>query len=1223
MGTFHKLSNLIRVLTGEREGKKREELRIGLVFFPLLLVLISTFICVVNYKPGTFLSGWDTLHPEFNFKVYWDRIFFGVWQEHQGLGAVASQTHAAEIPRILILQLLNLFLPISFLRYAYFFLCLLLGPLGVYFFIDRVVLGKLPGKSKEPFAFLGALVYLLNLSTLQQFYVPLEMFATHFASLGWFCYFASKHIVGRSRRTFLYLFLVSFFSAPMAHTSTLWYAFFLVFSGYSLLYALHTLGFRFRAAKAFASIIFVLIISNAFWILPNVYFAVNHGVDVQNSKIHRLFSQEAFLQNREFGNLKSIALLKNFLFNWGENVGDGRYGALLDEWSSHLDKVGVKEVGYGVFALSVAGIFISIVFKKYRHVLPVIFIFGASYFFIANTNPPFDRFFALLQGNVPLFKEALRFPFTKFSIMLSFSYAVFFSVSVSAFYTLVGRACLFRTGMFLRSALIAFVTLALVYYMLPMFRGNLISTSMKIAIPHRYFDMFNFFSSQKENFRIATFPVNTMFGWQYYDWDKDNKLGYQGAGFLWFGIRQPIMDREFDRWFPTNEQYYREMSYAVYSTNPTIFSNLLNKYNIRFLILDESIMAMGDDPNTKALFIEEIKSLFNLSGRVLQVKDFGEGLYVFEVIDAKGKGFVYAPDTYAKVHDPISRGYVDVAYNKLGDYITGDLSSSSVYYPLRNIYSIGEEVLSDVLLVSGSTYKINILNDLGLSGLDKVGIYLPTEDFDEKALVGDPVYIGNTALSSSNNRLLGEFENNVFITKVDFSQLLVEPENCFSPDKNQLFGGGALTDGIYIKGKNTISCLTYPLIDILRGAQFGGKRGYFVLKVSFNYSSLTRETPMYCLLDRSKGTCLNNTNKFFSYSSGKAEDYVFLSYENVGNYYLRFMLDSVNSSEARTINYQDITLTVSEPSKKVDVGVEPSLPTINDQGNIIGNFFGFVNYNYDIKKVKRNLGFCGFKIPLEQSRVVETDNSGGSFIAYKSRDGFLCDFFLYPNLPHAFGYILEIRSKNVSGLPLRLCFKNNVSGRCDLYISLPENEDFATNYYLVPSGYYGDYGYSLDFVNLSYGNLPTENLLQSVRLLPFPYDYISNISYVYGSDKEISHENNLNVISSDKLAIPIYKVRTEGEGVLVLGQSYEEGWIMLHFGVGGGILPHYLVNSWANGWSVTCGGEDESGCRGDYLIVFWPQILEFLGLISLAIFIFFKLKTSRIGRSSSISQKAC
>src|SRR3989344_5392282 len=97
-------------------------------FFPIFLIAISIVLCVANYTPGTILSGWDTLHPEFNFPEYLKRIFFGVWQSHQGLGALSTQAHASELPRMILYYPLSFILPLTFLRYLYFFLTLILGP---------------------------------------------------------------------------------------------------------------------------------------------------------------------------------------------------------------------------------------------------------------------------------------------------------------------------------------------------------------------------------------------------------------------------------------------------------------------------------------------------------------------------------------------------------------------------------------------------------------------------------------------------------------------------------------------------------------------------------------------------------------------------------------------------------------------------------------------------------------------------------------------------------------------------------------------------------------------------------------------------------------------------------------------------------------------------------------------------------------------------------------
>jgi len=88
-----------------------------------LIIAIFVFLALIitNYIPGTFLTGWDNLHPEFNFILSIKRSIFSVWQEYQGLGLLAGTGYVAELPRQILLWLMSSVLPFSFLRYFYHF----------------------------------------------------------------------------------------------------------------------------------------------------------------------------------------------------------------------------------------------------------------------------------------------------------------------------------------------------------------------------------------------------------------------------------------------------------------------------------------------------------------------------------------------------------------------------------------------------------------------------------------------------------------------------------------------------------------------------------------------------------------------------------------------------------------------------------------------------------------------------------------------------------------------------------------------------------------------------------------------------------------------------------------------------------------------------------------------------------------------------------------------
>lgn len=580
--------------------------------FPILLVSLTIVLCIANFRSGTWLSGWDTLHPEFNFSLNIKRAFSGVWMEHQGLGAVASQAHPAEIPRLIILFISSFILPVSFLRYFYFFLCLIFGPLGVYFFLERIIFKSSIDLDKKIFSFLGALFYLLNLGTLQHFYVPLEMFATHFTSFGWLILFSTQYLETKKKKYLWFFSITTLLATPMAHTATLFYVYFLGLLIYlSSFILLNQSGNKLLLLKRSLILILVTLIINSFWLLPNLYFIFSHGSEVIGSKIHRLFTYEAISQGRIFANPKDMVLIKNFLFNWGELINGKSFGPLLDEWQKHLAYPLVSAIGYLFFAFIIFGFIFSLLKKDGKQIvfIPLLLI---SYFFLIVLNPSLEKIYLWLT-KIPFLHEALRFPFTKFSIILIFTYAIFFAYGLNC----LGKVLIERfrrKKKIILSVFLVIVSSLLIIFMWPAFLGNFISPSMKIKIPNEYFQLFKW-SSQQEDGRVLKLPLHTFWGWNYHDW------GYQGAGFTWFGIKQPTLDREFDRWNSENEESYQELSYALYSKNLSLFNDLLAKYQIKYLLLDKSIIAPEQEKNV--LFFDETEKLLSSNQNIELIKEFG------------------------------------------------------------------------------------------------------------------------------------------------------------------------------------------------------------------------------------------------------------------------------------------------------------------------------------------------------------------------------------------------------------------------------------------------------------------------------------------------------------------------------------------------------------------------------------------------------------------------
>ena len=103
-------------------------------YLPNAVIFLTVLVLgVVNFTPGTYLTGWDNLHPEFNFLLNIKRSLFAVWQEYQGLGLLGGMGHAADLPRQIFLYILSIFMPDMYVRYFWTMLTLFLGGLGAYF----------------------------------------------------------------------------------------------------------------------------------------------------------------------------------------------------------------------------------------------------------------------------------------------------------------------------------------------------------------------------------------------------------------------------------------------------------------------------------------------------------------------------------------------------------------------------------------------------------------------------------------------------------------------------------------------------------------------------------------------------------------------------------------------------------------------------------------------------------------------------------------------------------------------------------------------------------------------------------------------------------------------------------------------------------------------------------------------------------------------------------
>ena len=1230
----------------------------------IALVLIALLLILQNYTPGTFLSGWDTLHPEFNFGLNFQRLIFGVFRSEQGLGAIAAHSHMSDLPRVVLLYVFHYFISLSLLRYSYIFLNLIIGPVGMYFFLQKVVL-----KNKIA-SFLGGLFYLLNLGTLQQFIVPFEMFTTQYAMLPWIFLFATQYLqsAGNKNKSLALFALAMIFSTPMAYAATLWYITFACLFLYLFALSLPTLikkdSFVFKKT---INLILLSLFINSFWILPNIYFVLTSGTSVTYANINTLFSPQAFLYNKEFGNIKDIALIKNFLFDWGAYMGGNHFGNLLSVWIDYLNKPYVTIIGFFFAFVGVLGLIYTIVKKNKIGIsfLPVLIL---VLFFLINDNPPTSSLYRFLEQVVPLFKEALRFPADKVLGIFILVFSLYFALGQMAIIAFIKKLPSFSIKFGIILQIVLFSGL-LIYYMMPAFNGNLISPLMRIKIPNYYFDMFSYFNRQNDNGRIANLPIQSPWGWEYYNWYKD-RASYQGAGFIWFGVKQPILNRDFDRWNPLNEQYYREMSHAVYSKSDELFKTIVEKYNIHYVLLDENIIAPEND--SRILYYSELLDILEKLEKQNFIKkdaQFGK-IKIFKVVE--NPNIAYLIDNYAKVSPKSSSYYEDFAYIKYRDYITFGKTEGATFYPFRDLIDTQNRILKDRIKISQEGAKINfreqnnsslpsiieaenfITADLFLERTNNkitINIYphLPYKnssqfvqpisasfDFKDTSFIvsinktsnflvdnlekNAPFSAGTVLLNTKTNSTISIYPSTPDqMINPNFSSLQFSLSSCEGKTPDQVFGVERQTNGFIIFGKKAPVCMTIPLVNLFPNAD--QLKSDVLLRTNFEYSG----SPLsyLCVSDLKTGSCLSYSFKNISSGSFAANlSYLGIEKNNLSNLAIKVFLDATQTDSLEKVRYSNVSFSLTNPVSNasfskdlIKQSISAAHPNLN---SVLIPFSGNREQSQDITSLPRNSINCR-ESPLNHKiskKIISKDKS--NYIEYESEEGIACDHFSYINLVQGEGYLLLVTSRNVQGLPLTMCVLNQASKHCDLYTNLSKSSKFTTDTFLISPGQSNEKGYDVNIASLGIKNTRSVNDLASIQFIPLPYYFLSKMEegQKQNISQRVSVENQIDENSSF-YSVKLSKTQVKNS-VLAFSKSYETGWkayrlngdsnflkLALPFVFGKELKNHVMVNNWENGWIINGENSQLSTLNSQLVIVFLPQYFEYIGfLLSIGILIY-------------------
>src|SRR3989344_9657410 len=769
----------------------------------LLLSLILLMLLLFNFPLKEWFSGWDNLHPEFNFALNFKRGLIAVWQGYQGLGTYGGHGYAATLPHTAIAYLLSSVLPDNIIRAGFTFLMLFVGVYGVFFLVSEAAPFE-EEDLKNKAGFFSALFYLVNLSTLQNFYIQLEAFIVHFAALPWLFFSLIYYLKNPNRKTLFIFALISLLSSTQGFIPPLFLVYMILLGIFLIVYLIFDNTGRFRHSTAPSSaqtrsqvqipflssrlgdpsgeareksgikledcaldgaprfvppaslvdklkkiiiVLFITLAMNAYWFLPVLNYSLGNSGDYLHAYNNQSSTEDFIAKNKVYGTIGNASLIKGFIIETINTTAEKANVPVFLTWLEYMQHPLFNIVGYGFFVIAI----LSIGYTLIRRLIPLffanftprvnpsyaskrvsaLFTFALSFILLfsllVTDTPPFSYVTVLLH-KIPIFKQAFRIAFTKFSIGYSFLFAINFGIGCVLLLKIASAIFQKSLVRIVQGITLIIIVSGIFYFGFPAFTGNFIYPEAKIKIPQAYMDLFDYFKKQDRQGRIANMPQGWNWGWNVYKW------GYSGSGFLWYGIEQPIMDRSFDVWGRQNENYYWELNYAIYSQRFDLFDLLMDKYKIDWILFDPNVVPY---PQAKAfLYSEALDEYIKKSVKYSLATRFNDELSSVNTIRVykvnHNDKFLNsdANDISYNIGPYVNFNNLDSAYEKYGRYYTDTNRKFDVYYPFRTLFS-GRTGLQNIKISENN--GLTISSDIP-KGLDSYRLILPSEYNDTTKL---------------------------------------------------------------------------------------------------------------------------------------------------------------------------------------------------------------------------------------------------------------------------------------------------------------------------------------------------------------------------------------------------------------------------------------------------------------------------------------------------------
>lgn len=536
----------------------------------LILGWILLIIVGVNFRWGYFILGNDNYSPELNPTLSLNRFVTSpAWRSYRVQG-VASDADQADVLRALVFTVLEKILPLWFLSQVWVFFCLIFGVWSMAGLTVFVLKKRLKKIDKETVFLMGGVFYLSSLLTVWIFYSPLVPFMVVWAFLPYLIWRLGVWIKsgeGKWSLVLAWIFISVSGIVPTVFlvvlmTVGLWLVFF---------------GLRWKSGIVWRRVVwagFLTVVSQLYWVLPfTVYVKSNTGA-LEKSFVNRMLTPEMVESEVKYNTFWNVP---RFVTSWMETKNnDGSWWYPQLAW--FRENRGVEVLSFLPLLLVLMGMvymFWKKKEKKWGFLMGMMFL---GWFLIKGVNKPFGGIYAWMQKYIPLFEQVFRWQSSKIWPLMALPLFILAVVGVELVMRVSERK--------LKYLFLGLLAGGMLFYVKPIFEGNLIRGGNFVKVPEEYFELERYIDKEglgRERIYLAP-EANTLY-FRNYDW------GFFGSSVVNYIIPNPVIEKALTTGSAEAEMSQKTIQQAFYSQDKEIFAQALKRYGAELLLLDESVSA--------------------------------------------------------------------------------------------------------------------------------------------------------------------------------------------------------------------------------------------------------------------------------------------------------------------------------------------------------------------------------------------------------------------------------------------------------------------------------------------------------------------------------------------------------------------------------------------------------------------------------------------------------